>query len=694
MKDLKHAFGSPDPEFQSRVRQTLFRIEEKEETIVKKKLTFSMAMAMILCVCIITVSALAGSALLAEKPDITQSPLSHSENEQPAPTPDPYKHIPLLTEVFWPEEAGVIFHLNENCENMSYPCTVCLFFDALEAGGKLCALCFNEMTDFASVPTLATQSPILSTPTPQPMLTPVPDYLYDTTASLIAQSTEVFLLSEDDPVYHLDASCGGAEHPHRMNLLSAVWLGRTACGECIGDGGWFYTSETDPYYHPSVHCCVGVDRPLRVTLLEAYALEKLPCGGKVDAPVFVWSAEGSNYYHARQDCSAAERATRVTLPVAENRRQAPCPFCWTVSSAFITPSPTFQKTPSANAVYPSRGDSLFHRTPLCGETVTAPSVSLIDALNTGLQPCPACYGSEAVYTVNGGETYHHPENPCFRFYASSSSFADFSLTEALLRGKQPCEECVLSSAYEEDFTIFFYTAEDTAYHFDRTCASKNGSSVRSLYESELIAMGKNPCKKCIPREAYGYVFSSETGAFYHLYDDCVGADVSAPRVPIAVAEARLQTACPNCTGDQDFICLISDASAFYHVKDVLRGIPDAVSLSRAVSVKTALSEGKKPCICMAFGASAGKTTRECRADLIGEVYYYSVNGEYYHLESVCGVYEYPDLLRGAQVHEKNLSPCPACLPNREKTSSVSASVDNAASHGVILSDEEAASSAR
>ena len=52
------------------------------------------------------------------------------------------------------------------------------------------------------------------------------------------------------------------------------------------------------------------------------------------------------------------------------------------------------------------------------------------------------------------------------------------------------------------------------------------------------------------------------------------------------------------------------------------------------------------------------------------------------------------LLRGAQVHEKNLSPCPACLPNRQKTESVAASVDDAASHGVILSDEESASSAR
>ena len=32
MKDLKRAFGSPDPDFQDRVRQTLFQIEEKEET--------------------------------------------------------------------------------------------------------------------------------------------------------------------------------------------------------------------------------------------------------------------------------------------------------------------------------------------------------------------------------------------------------------------------------------------------------------------------------------------------------------------------------------------------------------------------------------------------------------------------------------------------------------------------------------
>ena len=42
MNDLKRAFGSPDAQFHERVRQTLFRIEEKEEAIVKRKLTLSM----------------------------------------------------------------------------------------------------------------------------------------------------------------------------------------------------------------------------------------------------------------------------------------------------------------------------------------------------------------------------------------------------------------------------------------------------------------------------------------------------------------------------------------------------------------------------------------------------------------------------------------------------------------------------
>ena len=36
MKDLKRAFGSPDPEFTDRVRQTLFRIEDGTVTRVDK----------------------------------------------------------------------------------------------------------------------------------------------------------------------------------------------------------------------------------------------------------------------------------------------------------------------------------------------------------------------------------------------------------------------------------------------------------------------------------------------------------------------------------------------------------------------------------------------------------------------------------------------------------------------------------
>ena len=80
MRNLKRAFGSPDAAFQERVRETLFRIEEKEEKPVKKKLTLSMALAFALCLCIVTMSALAASGKLGETaPDVTQQPLSHSE---------------------------------------------------------------------------------------------------------------------------------------------------------------------------------------------------------------------------------------------------------------------------------------------------------------------------------------------------------------------------------------------------------------------------------------------------------------------------------------------------------------------------------------------------------------------------------------------------------------------------------------
>ena len=78
MRNLKRAFGNPDPEFHERIRQTLFLIEEKEEKPVKKKLTLSMAFTAILCFCFLTAAVYARSAWSPGTPDATHPPLSQS----------------------------------------------------------------------------------------------------------------------------------------------------------------------------------------------------------------------------------------------------------------------------------------------------------------------------------------------------------------------------------------------------------------------------------------------------------------------------------------------------------------------------------------------------------------------------------------------------------------------------------------
>ena len=756
MKDLKRAFGSPDPDFQDRVRQTLFQIEEKEETVVKKKMTFSMALALILCVCIITVSAFAGSTLLTEKPDVTQPPLSHSESSSPNGTGEPVRPIP-------------------------------------------------------------TPQPTI---TPIPGVTPVPDALNDPAASLRAFSTYVYLDSSDASLYHLLPDCGGVEHPVQFTLLSAVNMGLTACSDCLGDNGFFYTSEDDPYFHPSRFCCEGKrpEEEQRVTLIEAYALEKVHCPGFASAYEItgdsVWSAAGDTFYHASSNCSAltaepaelpletaenllqsacplcylaeavqntpaplmtVERAeefvwsaagdvcyhanlfctaasgntARLRLTDALNRQQTACPLCfvtitpmptempyentaaltsapdlqlnadvlWIVSNRdvfwpdnsniyhassdcismsypctiipiyeaveadaqacpicfaedysvdyevmvtpmplqTITPMPTVTPAPAAQsipgAVYLSRsGDGYFHLTPLCDEADSASSLSLTDALNKGFIPCPVCCGNEAVYTINGGDAYHHPDKTCFFYLASSSTSLDVSLTEALLRGKLPCEECVLNRAETEE-TRYYYTEEDWFCHSDTACLNEGDFIALLASEKELIAMGKRACEACM--EPFSYYYTAE-GAYYHAVSDCAHADLLLnEKLPEDQLIALGKRNCPWCLGWYDYYYSAKDPC--YHKTSGCEEFIGPDASIRPLDEVSLLEMGKIPC----------EACFEESAPALSENQVYSTpNGVYYHFSPYCTGMKNAESITIAAALERNQKPCPACRTYR------------------------------
>jgi len=571
MKDLKRAFGSPDLEFQERVRQTLFRIEEKEETVVKKKLTFSMALALILCVCIITVSAFAGTSLLTDKPDVTQPPLSHSENNRPNGSTEPHS------------------------------------------------------TD-------SRQILVLPTPTPRPILTPEPTPV-PAEATLIPFRTPMPTASADpiyvwsapgDASYHFNQFCAEAKKDGlaRVSLAVAENRRQTQCLAC--------NTLTYSYYE---------------LIREVY----LPDNSKI--------------FHTESDCAAmCFPAAVLPLINALNQGAQPCSLCADSSNTSPlvipmptpTPMPTTTPTPAAlsasGMVYPSRSDDrLFHRAAICGETITAPSMALTDALNAGYLPCPACYGNDAFYTINGGDSYHLSDKTCFLFLASSSQFTDVSLAEALLRGKLPCKECVLNRE-ESDDSLYYYTAEDQYCHSDPACLNEGDSAVLTASEEELIAMGKRACEACT--EPFSYYFTDE-GAYYHSAADCTHAGaLMTEKLPEDQLIDQGKRSCPWCLSWYERY--YSHDDRYYHESSDCESFIGAENAKKHASENTLLELGWLPCE-KCFGAAAGEPSSMLQI-------FSTPDGSFYHIASDCSGMKNAEAVPLYTVLERNQTPCPVCLP--------------------------------
>ncbi len=844
MKDLKRAFGSPDPEFTDRVRQTLFRIEEKEEEPVKKKLTFSMAMAMILCVCIVSVSAFAGTALITAKPDVTRSPLSQSENSNPGSTPDPEDFLPILSDVYWPEDAGNIFHWDETCKNMSYPCTVMSFSSALEAGGQLCPLCFGEFSGFATLPAL-TDSPTSGFVTlpaltenltsvhviPVPTPTPIPaeaTLIPFQTPQPTADTDPVFVWSAPgDTSYHANPLCTKAkEGTARVSLAVAENRRQTACSSCgplyysyyelIRD---VYLPENSDIFHRTTDC-TEMSLPCTVpTLIDALKAGAQPCPlcmstadpeSAVDSPatatpvpdmvtqlpyatalpggftgytsaplragtdnplVYVsqdlttfhyvsslactdnagmltpmsltdalnegalpchecrtcWVGEDSELCHMSETCSRLNSAelqlfsalpddyqycglcvrfydlnnnlyhrfawcsefgddgnAHAYIPCSLNFPaligSTPCKLCVPESDPALlqtpmltaeptpTPMPTAEPLPISGTVcLSSSDDRFFHRTFICGLTAADSSMSLLDALNAGYAPCPDCYGEDAVYIVNGGDSYHTSDKTCFLFLASSSSFADVSLTEALLRGKMPCEECVLKRNETEE-PFFYYTPDDWFCHSDLSCFGEDEIAIGSETEEKLIAMGKRACETCM--EPFSYYYTDEN-AYYHSSADCENADaVMTEQLPEDQLIELGKRSCPWCLSW--YARYYSHDDRYYHEKSGCEAFIGAETDKKHADEKTLLEMGWLPCG-KCFGSIASDPTAEPMQ------VFSTPNGTFYHTVPDCSGMKNAELVVLAEALNRSQTACPFCA---EKNAPVDSSI-------VFLWDPEA-----
>ncbi len=652
MKDLKRAFGSPDPEFTDRVRQTLFRIEEKEEEPVKKKLTFSMAMAMILCVCIISVSAFAGTAMITAKPDVTQSPLSQSENNNPNGTPEPGSSLPILSDVYWPEEAGNIFHWDEACKNMSYPCTVMSYSAACKAGGQPCSLCFGEITGFATLPAL-TDSPVaaFSTPTPIPMatITPMPT----------AETDPVSVWSAPgDTFYHANPLCTEAkEGVARVSLAVAENRGQTACSSCgtlyysyyelIRD---VYLPENSDIFHRTTDCA-EMSLPCTVpTLIDALKAGAQPC------PLCMNTA--------KPEADADSHAMATPVPGMATQ----IPYETSAIGVFASPMPMRSETDNP-LVYVSQDRSAFHYVSSLACTENAgmlTSMSMTDALNEGALPCHEC---RTCWTEEGRDLYHLSES------CSLLTDAQLQLVSALPDEYQPCARCVR-----------FYDLNNNLYHrFPRCSEFGDDGKAHAYLPCSLnfpALIGSTPCELCIPESDPALMqtpmptveplptpmptaeptptsadlpisgtvcLSSSDDRFFHRTFICslTAADSSMSLIDALNAG---YAPCPDCYGE-DMVYTINGGDS-YHTSDKTCFIFLASSSNFTdVSLTEALLRNKRPC---------GSCVLEATDD---PVYYYTPDDWFCHSSLSC--FGEGDAVIGSETEEKLIAmgkrACETCM---------------------------------
>lgn len=466
MRHLKQAFGSPDAAFHDRVRETLFRIEEKEEKPVKKKLTLSMALAFALCLCIVTATALGASDIFpSPRPDETLQPLSHAESTG---SPSPEDASGLLLPVYMDRGENPVFHSVPDCQ-------------AAPDGAALAEVCLCDALLDGALPCEACRS--------------IPCY------------TE----AGDQETYHLFIRCPLLTAPAQD---AALLTGRTLCGGCavllmdrLGEIQFLYSEPIEAESTP-----MPTVTPMPTATPDAPQPTPLPTGGT--EMMYFWSAEGEEFYHADQNCSGTDTPQRTLLAVALNRSQTACPLCMNAVPLAATPMPTPASTPTptpmptqtppdAAETVPAEDTSLWYAD-LCIDTVhvaaddglyhTHPACAALDgrdhqpahrevAIVSGRTACPEC--QLCFMDLADSDLYH--------MFAGCPSAGDPAIrynTIFYTPGMTLCGECAVYSAPSASY-----------YHADASCPAGPASSApcSRLYAATL---GQTACPECLSEERY------------------------------------------------------------------------------------------------------------------------------------------------------------------------------------------------
>lgn len=612
MRDMKRAFGSPDPVFHERVQQTLYQIEEKEDALVKKKLTLSMALALTACLTIAFITAFAASDLtLAPRPDATETPLAQNSEQ---------------SDMVWLDRVDLKYHQDSSCPYLENRLPDQLFItDALLAGGTPCEECLNP--------------------------TDAGDY--------------VCFTGPDDPHFHLDPECGALTGDTELPLTKALAMGLTPCAECIlpaeayfdepqptpppteapgatpvpagyASGVYCWIHPDSPFYH-EIADCSGLSESHRATVEYAQELGLIPCDTCMGGTVYCSS--DSMFYHCEAEAGCFGETGLIAFPrvSAVLAGKQMCPVC--MRGDFIIQS--------GDELYP-----YFHADPEC-DVLNATNagdrlgVTLYLARLAGKNQCPSCSGSVVLYAP--GDRVYHLAQECLELngLTENPAYELFSLEAALDMGIPGCEACLTDMylcSHEDSFfheslficpelegkTLYidsysgtqfnelqrcpvclpvaggtptpmpmptaetpqvYYSEDGAFYHLDPKCSGEKRLYAGSI--AEALNLNKAPCPDCVsaplptptpmpsataftmaeatpipvsteaPASSYMY-FATENGQYYHLNARCSGME-NAHEVTREEAEARGQAACPTCA-EQHFSMPVyaCDEESVYH----------------------------------------------------------------------------------------------------------------------------------
>ena len=344
-------------------------------------------------------------------------PIKRSEAIANGQTECPYCHpdaTPAPTTTYSPEDAvtvyyagGKYYHKSSVCGNMQNG-EAMPRGQAIAAGALECPYCHPDATA-TPVPT--------ETPTPAPTEVPTPAPTDEPTPESTDQPTpEPSAIPTAAPT---EAAATGDE-PTAIPTIEPVATAESTAEPAPTpyydpDNGlqfeqeYVYMSSEGEHYHGSATCTYDGDAQLvRVQRAVAVGLGLTACPGcqpdaDLDLPyAIVYQCEGDTYFHTSETCSKLGLdSTLMLLSDAVIAGRLPCPECVTaMPTSMPTLAPGVDQAGVVRWVYRTVSGAYYHSRATCSGIYSPYLVTLQDAEDAGLTPCPICEQDDAASGEN------------------------------------------------------------------------------------------------------------------------------------------------------------------------------------------------------------------------------------------------------------------------------------------------------